>query len=267
MARWTIVCTAFSMSCRLYPIPDANGTRARRRKYWGREAHERQPRTVGAAARTLALHRLQSGARIASIALSTIWGCRSITRFMLRVLCLISSRQVERGETPHYFLDDAFQQGFLLLQSVIGEIAHDKTERCFLQSARDADRMQEPSLPSVVSGEQPSLGRRSTIAAAILIACSILPWRSRDGWLTPSMVRVAAVGGEGLVLDIPRGFAVDGVGKIGAELFQVDLVDAATNSLVGREQALIGTMLDLRILQKEMRCIHDFGETGLVVGP
>ena len=30
-------------------------------------------------------------------------------------------------------------------------------------------------VPTVVSGEQPSLGRRSTMAAAILIACSILP--------------------------------------------------------------------------------------------
>ena len=75
------------------------------------------------------------------------------------------------------------------------------------------------------------------------------------------------VGREGLVLDIPRGFAIDGVGEIGAELFQVDLVDAAADFFVGREQDLDGAVLDLRILQQEMHCIHDFGETGLVVGP
>src|SRR5215208_758468 len=49
----------------------------------------------------------------------------------------------------------------------------------------------KPCLPSVVSGEQLSLGRRSTTAAAILIACSILPL-AKPGWvLTPSMVSVA----------------------------------------------------------------------------
>ena len=75
------------------------------------------------------------------------------------------------------------------------------------------------------------------------------------------------VGREGLVLDVPRGFAIDGVGEIGAELFQVDLVDAAADFFVGREQDLDGAVLDLRILQQEMHCIHNFGETGLVVGP
>ncbi len=75
------------------------------------------------------------------------------------------------------------------------------------------------------------------------------------------------VGGEGLVLDIPRGFAVDRVGKIGAELFQVGLVDAAADLFVGREQDLDGAVLDLRIVDQEMRRIHDLGEAGLVVGP
>ena len=49
----------------------------------------------------------------------------------------------------------------------------------------------KPCLPSVVSGEQVSFGSRSTMAAAILIACSILPL-AKPGWvLTPSMVMVA----------------------------------------------------------------------------
>jgi hypothetical protein len=76
------------------------------------------------------------------------------------------------------------------------------------------------------------------------------------------------VGREGLVLDIPRGFAVDGVGENRRQsLFQVDLVDAATDFLVGREQDLDGAVLDLRVVQQEMHRIHDFGDAGLVVGP
>ena len=57
-----------------------------------------------------------------------------------------------------------------------------------------------------------------------------------------------AISGESLVLDIARGFAIDGVGEIGAEFFQVDLVDAAPDFLVGREQDFDGAMLDLRIV-------------------
>ena len=75
-----------------------------------------------------------------------------------------------------------------------------------------------------------------------------------------------AIGGEGFVLDIPGGFAVDGIGEIGAELFQVGLVDAAADLFIGREQDLDGAVLDVRIVDQEMRRIHDFGEAGLVVG-
>ena len=75
-----------------------------------------------------------------------------------------------------------------------------------------------------------------------------------------------AVGRKRLVLDIPRGFAVHRVGEIGAELFQVDLVDAAADLLVGREQDLDRAVLDLRVLNQELRRIHDLGEAGLVVG-
>jgi hypothetical protein len=61
------------------------------------------------------------------------------------------------------------------------------------------------------------------------------------------------VSGEGLVLDIPRGLAIDGVGEIGAELFQVGLVDAAADFLVGREQDLDGTVFDLWMVDQELR--------------
>jgi len=99
--------------------------------------------------------------------------------------------------------------------------------------------MQESLLPSVVSGEQVPLGRRSMMAAAILIACSILPL-AKPGWVrTPSMVTVAASAEKVSSLDIPGGFAVDGVGKIGAELFQIGLVDAAADLFVGVNRILI----------------------------
>ena len=75
-----------------------------------------------------------------------------------------------------------------------------------------------------------------------------------------------AVGGKRLVLDIAGGFAVHRVGEIGAEFFQIDLVDAAADLLVGREQDLDGAVLDLRVVDQEFCRIHDLGETGLVVG-
>src|SRR4051794_29593351 len=71
--------------------------------------------------------------------------------------------------------------------------------------------------------------------------------RDLDGMLHPALGKTGmgadalngngdAVSGEGFVLDVARGFAVDGIGEIGAELVQVDLVDAAADLLVGREQ-------------------------------
>ena len=84
------------------------------------------------------------------------------------------------------------------------------------------------------------------MAAAILIACSILPL-AKPGWvLTPSMVIVAPSAEKVSSSILPGGFAVDRIGEIGAELFQVDLVDAAADLLVGREQDLDGAVLDLR---------------------
>src|SRR4051812_46073403 len=89
----------------------------------------------------------------------------------------------------HVF-DNAFKQVFLLLQTFISEIAHDEADRRLLQRACDADRVQKSFLALGRFGEQVSLGRRSMTAAAILIACSILPF-ANPGWvLTPSMVRV-----------------------------------------------------------------------------
>ena len=87
------------------------------------------------------------------------------------------------------------------------------------------------------------------MAAAILIACSILPL-AKPGWvLTPSMVMVAASAEKVSSSILPGGFAVDRIGEIGAEFFQVGLVDAAADLFIGREQDLDGAVLDLRVVR------------------
>ncbi len=60
--------------------------------------------------------------------------------------------------------------------------------------------------------------------------------------------------------------AVHRVGEIGAELFQVDLVDAAADLLVRREQDFDRAVLDLGMVEQELRGVHDLGDAGLVVG-
>ena len=104
------------------------------------------------------------------------------------------------------------------------------------------------------------------MAAAILIACSILPL-AKPGWvLTPSMVMVAPSAEKVSSSILPGAFAVDRIGEVGAELLQVGLVDAAADFLVGREQDLDRAVLDLRIVRSGMRGVHDLGDAGLVVG-
>ena len=74
------------------------------------------------------------------------------------------------------------------------------------------------------------------------------------------------VGRERLVLDMPRGFAVDRIGKIRAELAEIGLVDAAADLFVGCEQDLDRAVLDVGMADQEMRGIDDFGKARLVVG-
>ncbi|MNT90527.1 hypothetical protein D3C72_2314410 [compost metagenome] len=62
-----------------------------------------------------------------------------------------------------------------------------------------------------------------------------------------------AVGGKGLVFDMAGGFAVDGVAELGAELFQVDLVCAAADFFVGREENADGAVPDIVIVHQELR--------------
>ncbi len=103
---------------------------------------------------------------------------------------------------------------------------------CALSSPPSSRVMcRKPSRSSVVSGEQVSFGSRSTMPAAILIACSIRPFGEAGVALTPWMVMTARIRREGLVLQVAGALAVDGVGEIRCKLFQVHLVDAAADFL------------------------------------
>ena len=75
-----------------------------------------------------------------------------------------------------------------------------------------------------------------------------------------------AIGREGLILDMAGCFAVDRIGELCAELFEIDLVDAAADFLIGREEDLDRPMPDIGIVDQELRCRHDLGKSGLVVG-
>ena len=155
---------------------------------------------------------------------------------------------------------------FLFLQARFGEIAHDETERGFFQRAGDADRVQKTFLAFGGLRRTGVLGQALDDGGGDLDRVLHLAL-GETGMGADALDRDGgAVGRERLVLDIPGGFAVDGVGEIGAELFQVGLVDAAADLFIGREQDLDGAVPDLRIADQEMRGIHDFGEAGLVIG-
>ena len=121
-------------------------------------------------------------------------------------------------------------------------------------------------MPSVVSGEQVVFGQALDDGGGDLDRVLHLALGKAGMGADAFDGDGGGVGGKGLVLDIPGGFAVDGVGEIGAELFQVGLVDAAADLFIRREQDLDRAVPELRVVDQEMRGIHDFGEPGLVVG-
>ena len=148
----------------------------------------------------------------------------------------------------------------------VGEVADDKVDPGFLQRAGNADRMQETFLAfggfrraGVLRQAIDDGGRDLDGVFHLALGKAGMGGDALDG-------DGGAVGGKGLVLDIARAFAVHRVGEIGAELFQVRLVDAAADLFVGREQDLDGAVLDLGVVEQELRGIHDLGEPGLVVG-
>ena len=61
------------------------------------------------------------------------------------------------------------------------------------------------------------------------------------------------VSGEAFILEIPGRFTIERVGIVGAQLFQIDLVDATADLFVGREQDFDRPVLDVGILDKNVR--------------
>lgn len=77
-----------------------------------------------------------------------------------------------------------------------------------------------------------------------------------------SIVKASA----GFILDGAGGLAIERIGEAGAQLFEIDLVDAATDFLVGGEQQTDLAVADGAILHEDFGGGDDFGNAGLVVG-
>src|SRR5436190_19464583 len=109
------------------------------------QPHKRKPRAVGAAPNgrldgrepgaTYRLHRMLDYLGMA------------VDHLLHIAVLLLDFQPVGRlWKVLHHFFDDAFQQPPFLLPSLVAEIAHDETDRGFLQRASDADRMQKTVL-------------------------------------------------------------------------------------------------------------------------
>ena len=165
----------------------------------------------------------------------------------------------------HNFFDNAFQQGLFLLQSLVAEIAHDETDRRFLQRASDTDGMQKTFVALSSFGRAVILGKSIDDSRGDLDRMLHLPFGKAGMGADPFDRDGGAICRKRLILDIAGGLAVYRIGKIGVQFLQVSFVDATTDLFVGREEDLDGAMLDLRIVDEEMRRIHDLGNAGLVV--
>lgn len=122
----------------------------------------------------------------------------------------------------------------------------------------------KPCFPSVVSGAI-SFGSRSMMAPALDgVFHSVLGETRMDRHARDD--NIDAVGREGLILDMAGGLAIHRIGIIGAELLQVDLVDAAADLFVRRKEDLDRSVLDVGIIDEDLGCGHDFRQPRLVVG-
>ena len=98
------------------------------------------------------------------------------------------------------------------------------------------DGWTNPSRPSVVSGERVSRGSAATKSAASLTAFTSLPFAVPGCSPRPSMMHLQLPGGEGLDLDLADSRPVEGVGGLGAERLDVEVVGAPPDLLVDRER-------------------------------
>ncbi len=229
------------------------------------QSHERQARTVGAAA-DAGSHRCEPGT------LNCLHGVggdfRMAVQHLFHVAVLLFDFQsIGRSwKISHDLLHDRLEQVFLLLEAGFGEVAHDQAQLRAVQPAFEPGDVQEAL--AVLGG----LRRAGVLRQPLDDARGDL-----DRVLHPALGEAgmgadaldgddSSIRREGLVLQVAGALAVDGVGEIRRELFQVDLVDAAADFLVRREQDLDGAVLDLRMLDQETRRIHDLGDAGLVVG-
>ena len=72
-------------------------------------------------------------------------------------------------------------------------------------------------------------------------------------------------GVEVLILQLALHTAIDRIGKLSAEILDVEVIDTATNLLIGRETNADLAVLHLGVGQQVLRCGHNLGNTRLVV--
>ena len=127
------------------------------------------------------------------------------------------------------------------------------------------DGWTNPSRPSVVSGERVSRGQRGDEVGGELDRIHELALR-RPWMLAPPLdVHLQLPGREGLDLDLADSRPVEGVGGLGAERLDVEVVGASPHLLVDRERdahrrARLGGATEVRDRR------HDLRHAGLVVG-
>ncbi len=80
------------------------------------------------------------------------------------------------------------------------------------------------------------------------------------------MVTIGGVGAEGLVLDLAEVGTVQGVGVVGAEGLDVEVLGAAADLLVGGEADADRAVQEIRVVLQPRHEGHDLGDAGLVVG-
>ena len=132
----------------------------------------------------------------------------------------------------HHVLDDGLEQDLLLLQPFLGEVADDQGERRLFQRALDADRVQKALLARGRLRRAALLGQALDDGGGDLDRVLHLPLGIAGMGADAVDGDGGPVGRESLVLDAAGALAVHGVSEIGAQLLQIDVVDAAAVILV-----------------------------------
>ena len=155
----------------------------------------------------------------------------------------------------------------MLLELLRVEVARDEAQLGLGGRAGDPRRMDEPLASLGRLGRAVVLRQPLDDAArASLIAFTIFPFDVPGMDAVPFDPDPHLGGGERLVVDAADLGAVERVREVGAELLDVEVVDAAADLLVDGEADADRRVLDLGMRREVRDRAHDLGDAGLVVG-